>query len=112
MSDRPSPPSTQREIAGRCERIIDLRDEGWTFQRIGAELGVTTARAAELHQLAIRDRERRQAETAREMATLDTPFAHLGLGPISPLPSRSRTFARSQAVSPRNLQARPFDTST
>jgi hypothetical protein len=58
MSDRPFPPSTQQEIAGRCERIIDLRDEGWTFQRIGAELGVTAARAAKLHQLAIRRRRR------------------------------------------------------
>lgn len=67
------------EVEKRREYIIGRHDDGWTFGRIGEELGVSQVQAGRLYKLGLRDREKREAKAARDAATLGTPVDQLGL---------------------------------
>lgn len=68
------------EIERRREHVIARRDEGWSYKRIGEELGISGVQVGRLYKLGIQDRERRAAEAARAAATPGTLIKTLGLG--------------------------------
>jgi len=63
----------------RRDRILGFRNEGWTFNRIAAELRISPARAAQLHRRA----EELEAQARRAVpisqTTLQTPVHNLAL---------------------------------
>ncbi len=56
----------RHEAALRRDRVLELRDQGLTFKEIGAELGVTTERAWQIHKRALRERPALAAAALRD----------------------------------------------
>ncbi|MFT4054934.1 MAG: DNA-directed RNA polymerase subunit alpha C-terminal domain-containing protein [Novosphingobium sp.] len=67
----------------RRERILSFRKEGWSFNRIAAELRISPARAAQLH---------RRAQELEAQARQSVPISQITLQtPVHNLPLSTRT---------------------
>ncbi len=67
------------EVERRREAIIGRRGQGWTWDRIGEEHGISRTQAGKLYRLGLNDREKRKVAAALAAATLETPVRELGL---------------------------------
>ena len=67
------------EVERRREHVIARHNEGWSYKRIGEELGISGVQVGRLYKLGLADREKRKAEAAQAAATPATPVEALGL---------------------------------
>ena len=67
------------EVERRREHVIARHNEGWSYKRIGEELGISGVQAGRLYKLGLADREKRKAEAAQAAATPATPVEAFGL---------------------------------
>lgn len=65
------------------QRIVALREQGLTHRQVAAEMGITWRRASYLHQTAMREQRRRQAQAAAAGAIVPprepSPFRPISL---------------------------------
>jgi len=67
------------EIERRREHVIARHNQGWTYKRIGEELGISGVHVGRLYKFGLQDREARRAKTAQAAATPATLVETLGL---------------------------------